>query len=86
MISPQTAMVSGLRATTLAEVRTAISSETFRSNSMGNDTTLIVAATTANTKPMPMPANAIIRPAWVAITSCAKLPSDSGGLGPKVRL
>src|SRR3546814_11999270 len=67
-INPQTAMGMGFAATARIDVRTAVASPTFRSSNSGNDTTLIVSTTTANTKPTPTQTPIITQPAHVVTT------------------
>jgi len=81
---PQTAIVPGLVLTTLIDVRTAVSIDTFLSSNMGNATTLIVSTTAAKTNPTPHPATIIVQPAGVCSTSWMNCDTDSGGIGPSV--
>jgi hypothetical protein len=54
-INPQTAIVIGLASTASTDVRTATATPTLRSSSKGNETTLMLSATTAKTKPIALP-------------------------------
>src|SRR5579885_2950036 len=76
-------MVKGFASTDLTEVRTASRAPTFRSRSNGNETTLILSATTAKTNPIALPNPISNQPSGVARIIVTRAIKDFGGAVPK---
>src|SRR6266545_250058 len=77
-IKPQIAIVTGFAATARTEVISAAAAPTSRSSSSGKDTTLMVKATTAKTKPIALPKTMSFHPAGVVNTAFTKVAIESG--------
>ncbi len=84
MISPQSAIGPGFLRTTSMDVAIAVPTPTSRSISRGKETTLSTSTASAKTNPTTTPTIAMVQPARVVSTSCAKASSDTGGSGPSV--
>ena len=81
---PHAAIVNGLAATARTDVRTAVAAPTLRSTSIGNDTTLMISATAAKTKPTALPTTMSCQPAEVVRTWWENSPSEAGTAPPMI--
>ena len=82
-IIPHCAMVKGFVNTALTEVRMATGTSTSRSRSNGNETTLMLRATTAKTNPIAVPNPINFQPCGVPRILAMNCMKDSGGVDPK---